>query len=73
VWGRDHPEKNTNPAKVKWSDEELDFIRIWISINTTEGTRNPIARCLDTIKINPRQTHLSSAPCTQQWETESRI
>jgi hypothetical protein len=58
VWGRDHPEKNTNPAKVKWSDEELDFIRIWISINTTEGTRNPIARCLDAIKINPQARHI---------------
>jgi hypothetical protein len=58
VWGKDHPEKNPNLAKVKWSDEELQFLRWWRCGNITEGTRNPIARCLEAIKSNPDARHI---------------
>jgi hypothetical protein len=58
VWGDDHPEKKANPSKVKWSNEELEFIRSWKNKNDTAGTRNPIARCLEAIKLDSQARHI---------------
>ncbi|MDP3787819.1 MAG: hypothetical protein Q8Q60_00705, partial [Candidatus Chromulinivorax sp.] len=44
-----------SPKKVKWSEEELDWMREWKRVNILgEDTEQEVARCLQAIRSNPK-------------------
>ena len=58
-FGEMHPEyARKSPKKVKWSEEELDWMREWKRVNILgEDTEQEVARCLQAIRSNP-EAHL---------------
>jgi hypothetical protein len=55
-WGTAHPcFHQNNPKRVKWSDEEIDYLSQWFNFNIKKypNMTNPTSKCLAAIKSDP--------------------
>ena len=54
-WGTSHPEYHRlGVRKVKWSDQELDYIEQWIDNDVQGDTNIAVSRCLTAIRLDPQ-------------------
>ena len=61
-WGSSHPEYERHGVrKVRWSEQELDYIENWIEKNMQGDTNLQVSRCLTSIRQDPRAVQIFHA------------